>query len=100
MRERCSKERWRSEYCSSACVCRIVGVNKELRVLIHSSSFNQCVCTLLINCLYIDYIQAVRKKGVEPQWVGPGISKTDKGLVYVVDNFDCSDFKLLLGKCR
>jgi topoisomerase (DNA) II binding protein 1 len=45
-------------------------------------------------------VQEVRKKGVEPQWEGPGITKRDKGLVYVLDNFDCPDFKLLLGKCR
>ena len=45
-------------------------------------------------------VQEVRKKGVEPQWEGPGITNRDKGLVYVLDNFDCPDFKLLLGKCR
>ena len=44
--------------------------------------------------------QAVRQKGVEPEWEGPGVTTRDKGLVYVLDNFDCPDFKLLSGKCR
>ena len=45
-------------------------------------------------------VQVVRKKGVEPEWEGPGIATRDKGLIYVLDNFDCPDFKLLLGECR
>lgn len=92
MLQRAVEVSWGIMYCGSACVYSIIGVNKELRVLIHGSSSSQPHMTIAL--------QAVRKKGVEPQWEGPGISKTDKGLVYVVDNFDCSDFKLLLGKCR
>ena len=37
---------------------------------------------------------------MEPEWEGPGVATRDKGLVYVLDNFDCPDFKLLSGKCR
>ena len=45
-------------------------------------------------------MQLVREKGVEPEWEGPGVTTSEKGLVYVLDNFDCPDFKLLSGKCR
>ena len=50
-----------------------------------------CACTCT---------KVLRKKGVEPEWEGPGITNTNKGLVYVLENFECAEFKLLLGKCR
>ena len=50
--------------------------------------------------MYTLHTQAVQNKGVKPEWVGPGVAMGDKGLVYVMDNFDSSDFKQLLGKCR
>ena len=55
-----------------------------------------------VTLLHVYCAQAVRKKGVEPEWAGSGIAKGDRGCVYVMDNFDCSEFKAVSqsGKCR
>lgn len=45
-------------------------------------------------------VEVLKKKGVEPEWEGPHITTTNKSLVYVLANFDCAEFKVLLGKCR
>ena len=62
--------------------------------------FKPCGVCMYCMCTHCTCVQAVRKKGVEPEWEGPGVATRDKGLVYVLDNFDCAEFKRLLGKCR
>ena len=45
-------------------------------------------------------LQTVREKGVEPQWVGPDVAQGNRACLYVLNNFDCPEFKTLSGQYR